>query len=102
MGSWGDLFATIGLAKAVAARGHAVRVATTSAYASMVEDEDLRFVPTGPRFGPVEFAAEPSGPDPQRAHVAQPNCGEASRRPRGPSGVPGRLADGALEHSPVV
>jgi rhamnosyltransferase subunit B len=60
MGSWGDLFPTIGLAKAVAARGHAVRVATTSAYASFIEDEGLRFVPAGPRFGPEEFAADPA------------------------------------------
>jgi len=60
MGSWGDLFPTIGLAKAVAARGHAVRVATTSAYASFVKDEGLPFVPAGPRFGPEEFAADPA------------------------------------------
>jgi UDP:flavonoid glycosyltransferase YjiC (YdhE family) len=60
MGSWGDLFPTIGLAKAMAARGHAVRLATTSAYASLVEDEGLRFVPAGPRFGPDEFAADPA------------------------------------------
>lgn len=60
MGSWGDLFPTIGLAKAMAARGHGVRLATTSAYASLVEDEGLRFVPVGPRFGPEEFAADPA------------------------------------------
>ncbi|MGH2895750.1 MAG: glycosyltransferase [Solirubrobacteraceae bacterium] len=60
MGSWGDLFPTIGLAKAMAARGHAVRVATTSAYASLVEDEGLPFVSAGPRFGPEEFAADPA------------------------------------------
>ena len=60
MGSWGDLFPTIGLAKAMAARGHAVRLATTSAYASLVEDEGLRFVPAGPRFRPDEFAADPA------------------------------------------
>lgn len=60
MGSWGDVFPTIGLAKAMAARGHAVRLATTSAYASLVEDEELRLVPVGPRFGPEEFAADPA------------------------------------------
>jgi rhamnosyltransferase subunit B len=60
MGSWGDLFPTIGLAKAMAARGHGVRLATTTAYASLVEDEGLRFVPVGPRFGPEEFAADPA------------------------------------------
>ena len=60
MGSWGDLFPTIGLAKTMAARGHGVRLATTSAYASLVEDEGLRFVPVGPRFGPEEFAADPA------------------------------------------
>ncbi len=60
MGSWGDLFPTIGLAKAMAERGHAVRLATTSAYASLVEDEGLPFVPAGPRFGPEEFAGDPA------------------------------------------
>jgi hypothetical protein len=60
MGSWGDLFPTVGLAKAVAAKGHAVRLATTSAYGSLVEDEGLRFVPVGPRYGPEEFAADPA------------------------------------------
>lgn len=59
MGSWGDLFPTIGLAKAVAGRGHTVRIATTSAYGSLVEDEGLGFVSAGPRFGPEEFAADP-------------------------------------------
>jgi UDP:flavonoid glycosyltransferase YjiC (YdhE family) len=58
MGSWGDLFPAIGLANAVAARGHAVRVAATSAYASLVEDEGVPFVPAGPRFGPEEFARD--------------------------------------------
>ena len=60
MGSWGDLFPTVGLAKAVAARGHAVRLATTSAYGSLVEDEGVWFVPVGPRYGPEEFAADPA------------------------------------------
>jgi len=60
MGSWGDLFPTIGLAKVMAARGHVVRLATTSAYASLVEDEGLRLVPVGPRFGPDEFASDPA------------------------------------------
>ena len=60
MGSWGDLFPTVGLAKAVAARGHAVCLATTSAYGSLVEDEGLWFVPVGPRYGPEEFAADPA------------------------------------------
>lgn len=58
MGSWGDLFPTIAIAKAMAARGHAVRIATTSAYMSLVEDEGLAFIAAGPRFGPEEFAAD--------------------------------------------
>ena len=60
MGSWGDPFPTIGLAKAMAERGHAVRLATTSAYASLVEEEAVPFVSAGPRFGPAEFAADPA------------------------------------------
>jgi rhamnosyltransferase subunit B len=60
MGSWGDLFPMIGLAKVMAARGHAVRLATTSAYAPLVESEGLPFVEAGPRFGPEEFAADPA------------------------------------------
>jgi rhamnosyltransferase subunit B len=60
MGSWGDLFPTIGVAKAMAARGHGVRLATSSSYASLVEEEGLPFVATGPRFGPEEFAADPA------------------------------------------
>lgn len=50
----------IGLAKATATRGHAVQIATTGAYASLVEDEGLPFAPAGPRFGPEEFAADPA------------------------------------------
>ena len=60
MGSWGDLFPAIAIAKAMAARGHAVRVASTSAYASLVEAEGLAFITAGPRFGPEEFAADPA------------------------------------------
>jgi rhamnosyltransferase subunit B len=60
MGSWGDLFPTIGLAKAMAARGHRVRLAASSAYASLIQAEDLGFVAVGPRFGPDEFAADPA------------------------------------------
>lgn len=60
MGSLGDLFPAVGLAKAAAARGHGVRIATTSAYQSLVEGEGLPFAATGPRFGPEEFAADPA------------------------------------------
>jgi UDP:flavonoid glycosyltransferase YjiC (YdhE family) len=60
MGSWGDLFPVIGLAKAAAARGHDVRVVTTCAYAPLVEGESLAFAAAGPRFGPEEFAADPA------------------------------------------
>jgi rhamnosyltransferase subunit B len=60
MGSWGDLFPVIGLAKAAAARGHDVRVVTTSAYAALLEAEGLALAAAGPRFGPEEFAADPA------------------------------------------
>ena len=51
MGSWGDLFPVIGLAKAAAARGHDVRVVTTSAYATLLKGEGLALAAAGPRFG---------------------------------------------------
>lgn len=60
MGSWGDLFPVIGLARAGAARGHHVRVVTSSAYAGLVEGEGVDFAAAGPRFGPDEFAADPA------------------------------------------
>lgn len=70
MGSWGDLFPTVGLAKALTARGHAVRVAASSAYGSLVEDEGLGFVAVGPRYGPEEFAADPAILDGRRGGYA--------------------------------
>jgi rhamnosyltransferase subunit B len=60
MGSWGDLFPAIGLARAAAARGHTVSIATTPAYTAMIEAEQVTAVPVGPRFGPKEFAADPA------------------------------------------
>jgi UDP:flavonoid glycosyltransferase YjiC (YdhE family) len=60
MGSWGDLFPSLAIAKAAAARGHNVSLATTPAYRELVEAEGVRFVPVGPRFGPEEFAANPA------------------------------------------
>jgi rhamnosyltransferase subunit B len=60
MGSWGDLFPVIGLAKAAAARGHAVRIVTTGAYRSLVEEEGVSFAAAGPWFGPEEFAGDPA------------------------------------------
>jgi UDP:flavonoid glycosyltransferase YjiC (YdhE family) len=60
MGSWGDLFPTIGLAKAAAARGHTVCVATTPAYGESLRAEGVAAAPVGPRFGPDEFAADPA------------------------------------------
>jgi UDP:flavonoid glycosyltransferase YjiC (YdhE family) len=60
MGSWGDLFPSLAIAKAAAARGHEVSLAATPAYRELVEAEGVRFVPVGPRFGPEEFAADPA------------------------------------------
>jgi UDP:flavonoid glycosyltransferase YjiC (YdhE family) len=60
MGSWGDLFPAVGLAKEAAVRGHTVTVAATPAYAELLEADRLSVAPVGPRFGPEEFAADPA------------------------------------------
>ena len=59
MGSWGDLFPAIGLARAASARGHTVSIAATPAYSELIEAEGVAAAPVGPRFGPEEFAADP-------------------------------------------
>jgi rhamnosyltransferase subunit B len=60
MGSWGDLFPSLAIAKAALARGHDVSLAATPAYRDLAEAEGVPFVPVGPRFGPEEFAADPA------------------------------------------
>lgn len=60
MGSWGDLFPSLAIAKAATGRGHDVSLAATPAYRELVEAEGVPFVPVGPRFGPEEFAADPA------------------------------------------
>jgi UDP:flavonoid glycosyltransferase YjiC (YdhE family) len=70
MGSWGDLFPSLAIAKEAVARGHDVSLATTPAYEELVEAEGVRFVPVGPRFGPEEFAADPAILDGRRGGFA--------------------------------
>jgi len=53
-GSHGDLFPYIGLAKALAARGHDLVVATSENYRPNVEQEGLRFAAVGPTVNPTD------------------------------------------------
>jgi len=59
MGTWGDLFPIIGLAKGLTWEGHSVRIASSPSYRELVEDEEIAFVGIGPPLGFAEYAAEP-------------------------------------------
>lgn len=59
MGSWGDIFPVIGLAKALTAAGHDARVAASPAYDELVSGEGLAFVGIGPKLGFADYAADP-------------------------------------------
>lgn len=59
LGSWGDLFPLLALAKRLAEHGHACVVAATPAFRKMVEDEGVAFAPIGIELGLDEYAAHP-------------------------------------------
>ncbi len=59
MGSWGDVFPVIGLAKGVAQAGHEVRIAASPAYEGLVQGEGLLFSGIGPVLGFSDYAADP-------------------------------------------
>lgn len=59
LGSWGDLFPLLVLAKRLDERGHATTIAATPAFRSMVEDEGVAFAPIGIPLGLEEYAAHP-------------------------------------------
>jgi rhamnosyltransferase subunit B len=59
MGSWGDIFPVIGLAKGLTEAGHDVRVAASAAYDELVQGEGLQFSGIGPAWGFADYASEP-------------------------------------------
>ena len=59
MGSWGDIFPVIGLAKGLTEAGHDVRIAASPAYDELVQGEGLEFSGIGPALGFSDYAREP-------------------------------------------
>ena len=59
MGSWGDIFPVIGLAKGLTRAGHDVRVAASAAYDELVRGEGLQFSGIGPAWGFADYARDP-------------------------------------------
>ena len=59
IGSWGDIFPVIGLAKGLAEAGHAVRIAASGAYDELVQGEGLEFSAIGPALGFSDYARDP-------------------------------------------
>jgi rhamnosyltransferase subunit B len=59
MGSWGDIFPVIGLAKGLTEAGHDVRVAASAAYDELVQGEGLEFSGIGPALGFSDYARDP-------------------------------------------
>lgn len=59
MGSWGDIFPVIGLAKGLTETGHDVHVAASPAYDELVAGEGLSFSGIGPPLGFSDYASDP-------------------------------------------
>jgi rhamnosyltransferase subunit B len=59
MGSWGDIFPVIGLAKGLTEAGHDVRVAASGDYSDLVQHEGLEFSAIGPALGFSDYAKDP-------------------------------------------
>jgi rhamnosyltransferase subunit B len=59
MGSWGDIFPVIGLAKGLELAGHDARIAASPAYEELVRGEGLGFSGIGPALGFSDYAADP-------------------------------------------
>lgn len=59
MGSWGDIFPVLGLAKGLAEAGHDVRVAASPVYDELVTGEGLSFSGIGPPLGFSDYASDP-------------------------------------------
>ena len=59
MGSWGDIFPVIGLAKGMSDAGLDVRVAASPTYDELVTGEGLSFSGIGPPLGFSDYASDP-------------------------------------------
>jgi UDP:flavonoid glycosyltransferase YjiC (YdhE family) len=59
MGSWGDIFPAIGLAKGLIEAGHDARIAASPAYDDLVQGEGLEFSGIGPMLGFADYARDP-------------------------------------------
>jgi UDP:flavonoid glycosyltransferase YjiC (YdhE family) len=59
IGSWGDVFPVIGLAKGLTQAGHEVRIAASPAHQGLVQGEGLGFSGIGPELGFSDYAADP-------------------------------------------
>jgi rhamnosyltransferase subunit B len=59
MGSWGDIFPVIGLAKGLRDEGLDVLVAASPAYDELVKGEGLNFSGIGPPLGFSDYASDP-------------------------------------------
>ncbi|MBV9680949.1 MAG: glycosyltransferase, partial [Solirubrobacterales bacterium] len=59
IGSWGDLFPAIGLAKGLIEAGHDARIAASPAYYELVQGEGLELSGIGPALGFSNYARDP-------------------------------------------
>jgi rhamnosyltransferase subunit B len=59
MGSWGDVFPVIGLAKGLIEAGYDARIAASPAYDELVRGEGLEFSGIGPALGFSDYARDP-------------------------------------------
>jgi rhamnosyltransferase subunit B len=59
MGSWGDVFPVIGLAKGLIEAGYDARIAASPAYDELVRGEGLEFSGIGPVLGFSDYARDP-------------------------------------------
>jgi rhamnosyltransferase subunit B len=59
IGSWGDIFPVIGLAKGLTQAGHDARIAASPAYRELVQGEGLGFSGMGPALGFSDYAGDP-------------------------------------------
>ena len=59
MGSWGDIFPVVGLARGLGAAGHDVQITASGAYAELVRAEGLGFASVGPALDFADYASDP-------------------------------------------
>ena len=59
LGTWGDLFPMVGLARGLKAAGHDPIIAAPPPHRLLVETEGIAFAGIGPSLGTAEYGAEP-------------------------------------------